>query len=329
MRAGISGFAEHPFMIDTAGEPMRVAPAPLIEAGTPGVERFSRLLLPALEEALNPLDSLSWQGQRIRISIELGLPSGRPGLPPDIIEKLVAAIADHFPGRFSGTETFPVGHAAGLLALESAVKKLTLGEEDACLVAGVDSYLFPETLEWLEECDQLHGAGSLNNAWGFVPGEAAGALLVIREERARHLGLTSFGQIIRVGIAHERNLINTDSICIGEGLTAAFRLALAAVPVGMKVNNIFCDMNGEPYRSDEYGFTALRTNEYFDAVGEFTAPADCWGDVGAATGSLCAALAVISHRKGYGKGPLSLVWGSSGGGERAAALIQALDKGNS
>ena len=28
VRAGISGFGQHPYMIDTAGEPMRVARAP-------------------------------------------------------------------------------------------------------------------------------------------------------------------------------------------------------------------------------------------------------------------------------------------------------------
>ena len=31
VRAGISGFAEHPFMIDTAGEPMRAAIAPWLD----------------------------------------------------------------------------------------------------------------------------------------------------------------------------------------------------------------------------------------------------------------------------------------------------------
>lgn len=327
VRAGISGFAEHPFMIDTAGEPMQVASAPWIDVTHDGNDRISRLLLPALGEALQPLESIRWQGGRLRISLELGLPPGRPGLSPDFMKKLDESVASGFPEKFDGMWTFPIGHAAGLFALESALKKLALGDEDACLVAGADSYLFPETLEWLEECEQLHGAGSLNNAWGFVPGEGAGALLLMGEERAHSLGLTVYGQVIGVGTGRERNLIKTGSVCIGEGLTDAFRDALSLLPVGTKVDAVFCDMNGEPYRADEYGFTALRTKEYFEAAGDFIAPADCWGDVGAASGPLCSALAMISHCKGYGRGPLSLVWAGSESGERAAALILAPEKG--
>ncbi len=328
VRAGISGFAEHPFMIDTAGGPMRVARAPWIADEEAKNGRISHLLLPALEEALRPLDAVPWQGGRLRLSLELGLPPERPGLPPDFSNELDESIAARFSERFFAGETFSIGHAAGLFALESALRKLSLGEEDASLVAGADSYLFPETLEWLEECDQLHGAGPLNNAWGFVPGEGAGALLLMGEERARSLGLPVYGRVLGVGTGREKNLIKTESVCIGEGLTTAFRGALSLLPPGTKVDALFSDMNGEPYRADEFGFTALRTKEYFEAAGDYAAPADCWGDVGAASGPLCSALAIISHYKGYGKGPLSLVWAGSESGERAAALLLAREKGD-
>jgi 3-oxoacyl-[acyl-carrier-protein] synthase-1 len=53
------------------------------------------------------------------------------------------------------------------------------------------------------------------------------------------------------------------------------------------------------------------------------APADVWGDVGAAGALLHLCLAVICHRKRYGKGPVSMAWGSSESGERGAAVIRA------
>jgi len=327
VRAGISGFAEHPFMVDTAGAPMRVAMAPWLGADCGGVERIAALLLPAMEEALRPLDAPSWRSGRLKLSLELGLPPARPGLPPDFMEKLDGSISESFPERFVSRETFPVGHAGGLLALQSALGKLSGGTTDACLVVGADSYIIPETLECIEERDQFHGAGPLNNAWGFVPGEGAGALLIMGEDISKGLGIPILGSVMGMGEGRETNLINTDSVCIGEGLTAAFRAVLGMLPAGMKVDNIFCDMNGEPYRTDEFGFTALRVREYLQSAGDFTAPADCWGDVGAATGPLCVSLAVISHRKKYGKGPLSLVWAGSESGERAAALILAMEKG--
>ena len=75
-------------------------------------------------------------------------------------------------------------------------------------------------------------------------------------------------------------------------------------------------------RADEYGFTVLRTREYLRAAGEFNSPADCWGDVGAASGPLHVALAAIAHHKRYARGPLSMAWGSSESGARGAALIR-------
>ena len=38
VRAGISGFVQHPYMIDTAGEPMRAAIAPWIDIGLSGAQ---------------------------------------------------------------------------------------------------------------------------------------------------------------------------------------------------------------------------------------------------------------------------------------------------
>jgi 3-oxoacyl-[acyl-carrier-protein] synthase-1 len=180
-------------------------------------------------------------------------------------------------------------------------------------------------LEWIEECDQLHGGGPLNNAWGFIPGEAASAVLIASEASAKRFGIEAFGEVVGLGLAHETKLIKTDTVCIGEGLTHAFRTALAPVPAKEVVHNIFCDLNGETYRADEYGFTALRTKERFRAATDFIAPADCWGDIGAAGATLHIALAVICHQKRYGKGPISMVWASSESGERGAVVIRAFD----
>ncbi|TGO02654.1 hypothetical protein PN36_21215 [Candidatus Thiomargarita nelsonii] len=67
----------------------------------------------------------------------------------------------------------------------------------------------------------------------------------------------------------------------------------------------------------------LRTREFFIEPGKFIAPADCWGDVGAATGALLINLITTAAAKGYAQGELSLLWASSESGERSAALLQA------
>src|SRR5688500_3123450 len=55
IRAGVGGFAEHPFMVDTVGEPMKVAMAPWLDMACEGLDRFEALLMPAIEQALEPL----------------------------------------------------------------------------------------------------------------------------------------------------------------------------------------------------------------------------------------------------------------------------------
>lgn len=324
-RAGTCGFSEHPFMIDAAGEPMRVARAPWLDVSMDGVERYCALLFPAIDEALAPL-LRELARDSLKVGLALGLPSSRPGQAPQLAEQLLKAIRRKYAQAFVHAETFEAGHAAGHLAMDVAFKDYTSGGSmNALVVAGVDSPLAPETLEWIEECDQLHGGGPLNNAWGFIPGEAAGALLLSSQEFSQKIALQSFGEVVSVGIGRETKLIKTDEVCIGEGLTQAFRTALDRLVPGEQIHNVFCDLNGEAYRADEYGFTALRTKEYFRSAADFIAPADCWGDVGAAGVLLHSALAVICHRKRYGKGPLSLVWASSETSERGAAVIRGLD----
>jgi 3-oxoacyl-[acyl-carrier-protein] synthase-1 len=87
------------------------------------------------------------------------------------------------------------------------------------------------------------------------------------------------------------------------------------------VDRIICDMNGERYRANEYGFAVLRNPGRFKDAADFETPADCWGDVGAASGPLFVSLVTEAEARGYSKGPLSLIWASSENGTRAAALL--------
>jgi 3-oxoacyl-[acyl-carrier-protein] synthase-1 len=318
VRAGISGFMQHPYMIDGAGEPMRVAAVPWLDIECRGANRLEALLLPVIEQTLQPIDAA---GSNLRVGLALALPSRRPGLAADLDATLRATIARRFPNRFAAVATFEAGHAGGLLALHAACQRIDRAAFDACIVAGVESYIEPTTLEWLEAGDQLHGAGTLNNAWGFIPGEAAGAALLVGIDTLPLVASELQGAVLSVGKGFEENRIKTDTVCIGEGLTAAFREGLAGLPAGARVTDIFCDMNGEPYRADEFGFTCLRTKEAFVSASDFVAPADCWGDVSAASASLYLALATIASRKGYANGEYAFMFASSESGERAAALL--------
>lgn len=320
VRAGISGFAQHPHMVDTAGEPMQVAQAPWLDIGMQGRERFEALLFPAIEQALLPIEEAA--GPSIKVALALALPPKRPGLPRDLERGLRDRVASRFPHRFTTFASFEIGHAAGFVAMRAALSELAGGGSEACIVAGVDSYLAPESLEWLEENDQLHGAGALNNAWGFVPGEGAGAALLAVESAVDRLEVEPLARILSVGSGFEQHRINTETVCVGEGLTAAFREGLAGLPPGAKVTDIFCDLNGEPYRADEFAFACLRTVNAFESASDFVAPAACWGDVAAASAPLAVTLAAIAFTKAYARGPYAFIWASSESGERGAGLLE-------
>lgn len=319
VRAGICGFTLHPYMVDMAGQPLRIARAPWLDIRLTGIERFKALLLPAIDQVFAAITEEA-RGD-LRIALSLGLPPPRIGLARDLQPLMITAIGDRYP-HLAGIASFPNGHAAGLLALNAAFGKLEDGSYDGCVVAAVDSYIQPYTLEWLEEQDQLHGAGLHNNAWGFIPGEGAGALLLARRSVVERLGLDPLARITGVGIAFEPKRIKTETICIGEGLTKAFRSVLDRLPNGVKVSDLYCDMNGEPYRADEYGFSCLRTKEYFHSASNFIAPADSWGDISAAGAPLHMQLAVIAGIKGYANGTFAMVWASSEAGDRAAAVLE-------
>ena len=85
---------------------------------------------------------------------------------------------------------------------------------------------------------------------------------------------------------------------------------------------MYCDMNGAPYRADEFGFATLRTKEAFESASDFVAPADRWGDVSAASFPLSLILSSIAAKKAYSNGPYSFLWASSETGERGGALLE-------
>lgn len=211
------------------------------------------------------------------------------------------------------------GHAAGLSALAEAVTKICQGSFDVCLVGGVDSYFQAETIEWLDANRQLVGEVSRS---GFVPGEGAGFCLLMTERARESSRLRSLAQVHTVSLGKETKLIKTNDMCFGEGLTATVQNAVSGLRLpGERINEIFCDINGERYRSEEWGFVCLRLSPYFDDPTAYRSPADCWGDVGAASGPLFAVLACQSPAKAR-----VMLWASSERGLRAALILETVGK---
>lgn len=319
VRARVSMAQEHPFMVDKLGDPMIVAAVPVLDPHLSGTRRLLSLALPAAAEALAPIAHLT---QSPPVTVVVGLPEPRPGLPGQLEIKLREGLDKALSAevRITAIETAATGHAGGLLAIRRACELLTTGKATFCLAGGVDSWIDPTTLAWLDSIGRLH---SETTSWGFCPGEAAGFCLICSVSEAKKLDLTTYASVLSIISTIEPNRIMTDTVCIAEGLTAACRGALSSLPGGTLVDYVICDLNGEPYRGDEYGFMMSRLcSRFSDGVG-FETPAQSWGDIGASSGPLFLNLASLACQKGYSLGPLNLLYAGSDSGRRCAALISA------
>jgi 3-oxoacyl-[acyl-carrier-protein] synthase-1 len=206
-----------------------------------------------------------------------------------------------------------------LEAIKHATERLASGQAEIWMVAGVDSYLDPDTLDWLDANRQLDRDGVRS---GFTPGEAASALVIAGETARRYLPTPPLGQIRGVHTAIEPKVIGGDEEVLGEGLHRAVAGAIAGLQFPAEAMDVvYSDINGERYRTDEWGAAAIRLGPALRGPG-YHVSTTSWGDVGAASAGLAFTLAIRAWARGYSKGPRALVWGSSPGGLRGAAVLQ-------
>jgi 3-oxoacyl-[acyl-carrier-protein] synthase I len=211
------------------------------------------------------------------------------------------------------------GRAAGMEALAFAFDYLYNLPNDFILIGGSDSYLDDSRLNALDAADRLLGQGNAN---GFAPGEAAGFLLLTRHPE---LALIRNGHMVALnppGIADEQGHLLSDQPYRGEGLDQAFKQALAQYS-GTKIHSIYSSMNGENYWAKEYGVAFIRSRAAFQDPVKFEHPADCYGDVGSATGPILIALAA-EHLFKTSDANAHLVYSSSDAAKRGAVVVEKL-----
>ena len=314
VRASISGLGVHPSFVDQDDEPVSFAVDPAMDVDIPIEERMLHMLHSVAEEVLNEVPST------IKIDCSwIALPERRLGLREDLSAWLATMLKKRTTLPLGPIYTLPHGHAGGLMAIQSAAQMLSRGEAEVVLVIGVDSYHDSQTIRSLDIRRRLMAA---RNPGGFPPGEAAGACLLVRNATAQRQGLPILARIRATALAEEPHPLRSNQPCLGEGLTAVMASAASGLngPDDL-ITATYCDLNGERYRNEEFVYALLRVQEAFVDAHDYVSPADCWGDVGAASGPLFATLAVASSQRGYAKGAFPLLWAGSDSGYRAAALL--------
>ncbi len=314
VQARIANFTRHPYLLDVQGEPYVVAMAPYIDPKKQGTPRFSDLLGYALCDCFSGKNNLPDS-----MPCVLCLPEECSTFNFQQVRQIVQQLMKDCPGlKLTSQDVYCEGHSAAYKALEQVYNYLQEPGHEFCLLAGVDSYIDSMTLNILDLNQQVH---TTDNPYGFVPGEAAACLVFCSEQTQKKYQLDSLGAL--TGFSHTLEPIyHRSGVCTGQGLTKVMREVIHFSHGKAKIRHAIGDLNGEPHRSDEYGFTLTRLSQYFHSPEHFTAPADCWGDVGAATGLLSMVLATESPVvKKEQSGPI-LLWASSMRDGRGAALFQ-------
>jgi 3-oxoacyl-[acyl-carrier-protein] synthase I len=316
IRCGINNFSETRF-ISESGDWIVGSEVPLDDAWR-GLPRLAKMVASVIRECL---DALPKPPADASVPLVLCLAEeDRPGRVPGLGGPLLLDIERELGIKFHPeSSVIAQGRVGGAVAVLRAQKHIEERRHPHVVVAGVDSYLTSSTLAAFEERARLLTSGNSN---GFVPGEAAAAVLLggISPEKEKNVPLICRG----IGFAREPATIESDQPLRADGIVEAIRAALAAAGCGLDaVDHRIADVSGEQYRFKEAALAVGRILRQRKEVFGIWHPADCIGEVGAA--ALPSMLAVLYHgaRKRYLPGKVFLAHLSNDDDKRAALILGA------
>jgi len=298
IKARITPFVEHAYITCTPDDPewddslpTYVATVPFISPVLNTIERFTQLAIPALTEL--------FANSKLK-RVDLGKTVLLIALP--LVDKSVQHLAlndswianlqkETGLGGLSQIRIVRSGHVGVFSLMNEAIELLNHGDVEQCIIGGVDSYLLEERIAHLD----LHWrVKSERNVDGFIPGEAAAMLLLERHSNGLSRGVKSKATIVSMGTGNEINSFHSQLTSTGVGLGDAIKTALSEAVQAKPIDAIYCDFNGESYFAHEWGLMRNRLAQVFNQAKTFNHPAECYGDVGAATGALLVVNAIES-----------------------------------
>jgi 3-oxoacyl-[acyl-carrier-protein] synthase-1 len=312
VRCGINHFVETRFL--AKGGDWIIGSPVLLEQRWRGREKLVHLLVPALRECL----TLAGGVTPGKIPLILCVAENeRPGRLEGLEERLLGEVQTQLGARFHPrTAVIARGRVGGAMALDLARKLLHEEDVPFCLVAGVDSFLVAETLAAYEQRNRLLTG---NNSNGFIPGEAGAAVLLGRGGAVPGPALQCLG----IGFGKEKATVESEEPLRGDGMAQAIRAVCA--DSGRTLDDVgyrITDLNGEQYLFKEAALALLRTMRNLKAKFDVWHPADCVGEVGAATVAVALGVALAAARKGYAAAPGVLCHFSNDDGDRAALILR-------
>jgi 3-oxoacyl-[acyl-carrier-protein] synthase-1 len=323
IRAGV-GRIVNSHVIDGHFDPIRMGLVPEDQL-EPVTTEFDTISLPPRARRILRLAVPTFRAVRPDAGLEacpvyLGLPEFDPTAAPWVhdfpatLSRLAGVPIDARTSR-----TYPIGRAGALVALRDAVNDI---EEDATrsiIVGGVDTFLDLRLLGALGAEHRILGRHVMD---GFIPGEGA-AFLVLAAAADERSSTTATITVLGAASSDDPGHRYGNDPARGEGLADA--IETLRIKLGDETDSVtatFAGFNGESFDAKQWGIALLRHKDFFDPAMRVYHPADCFGDTGAATGALLAALAARALSTKQTAGP-ALVWAASDREPRACAVLSA------
>ena len=311
LRAKLSNPTETHFL-DSSGD-LIMAHQVVLDKSWTGLTKLVKMATMAIEEALQQIPKSEWSQIPLILCVA---EADRPGRLHGLDDAIFQSIEIELGGSFSPQSMIVAhGRVSVAVALTHAKSLVSQSNINHVLIAATDSLITWPALCYYEREERLLSA---NNSNGFMPGEAAGAMLVgLAEELSNGL--------LCCGIGYGRELAHLDSgePLRADGLTQAIKAALADVGYQMhEMNFRITDISGEQYYFKEATLALSRTLRARKEEFDIWHPAECIGETGATVGIAIISLAQAACLKGYAKGQNVLVHMSNDGGQRAAITLQ-------
>ncbi|NHZ90401.1 hypothetical protein F2P45_15440 [Massilia sp. CCM 8733] len=329
LRTRLNNFDETLF-IDTRGVP--VAAGALVLGGEEdrlaSTGKLVAMLAQAIRECLADVPGLDLRTLPLLLCVaEVSRPGRLAQLESRLKEGIEAALTTAFAPQ---SAIYAYGQASAMMALNDSFA--LIHSHPLVLIAAVDSYLSPATLRAMLSADRILTS---TNPQGFIPGEAACALLVgaphsiarlaprfsnVRPDRdGPQSAPASTLFCTGLGVARELAIRGGAAPNKASALSTAIRAALAGMPqqasgIGLRISA----QSSEDFYAKEFAMATARTDVSASALWML---ADSLGETGAAAGLLTIAWAYASAHKAYAPSLTMLCLAASDEGDRAAALL--------
>lgn len=309
IRAKISNPTETRF-IDSGGEWI-MAHQVALEKPWRGRAKLAKMAAMAIAECLEGVPREEWAGMPLLLCVA---EPERPGRTEGLDDRLFLEIQQELDLRFASQSVVVAqGRVSVAIALAQARKLIYEDQRPVVLIAATDSLLTWPTLSVYEREDRLL---TVRNSNGFMPGEAAGALLVGRPSGKRELLCAG------LGFGLEEAHIDSGEPLRADGLTTAIKGALANA--GCEMHDLdyrITDLSGEQYCFKEAALALSRILRKRKEECDIWHPAECVGEAGAAAGVAALAVADSACRKAYTAGANVLGHMANDAGQRAAMVL--------